>query len=221
MKILQQVITLLSLIALLFFGCGINKDNKIYVPGKTFTYNVYEITAEKDTTPHIIRLVVKSLGFPQTLFDQTPIEYHYTDIKRDGKVSVERTGISESKERISIHPPRMNYMAFAEIPPQPSVNLPLSVGTSRDITLEVVKGWDSLNNQTIKQHEKVIAKEDIELEGKQYKGCLVTEGSNVSHIEKLGRYSMKYWFHNDYGFVKMVYTKPDGARVVLNLKEVR
>lgn len=203
-----------------FSGCGVSKDNKIYIPGKVFTYNVYEISPNKDTIPHTINLVVKKAGF-SAVFGQTPIEYHYLDIKDGGEALVEKTGITENEKRVSIHPPRFNYMAFAQIAPQPSVNLPPSVGTSREITLEVVKGWDSLNNQNIEQVENVIAIEDIKVAEKEYKNCVVTEGSNVSHIDKLGKYSIKYWFHEEYGFVKMVYTKPDSTVVILEVKEVK
>jgi len=134
---------------------------------------------------------------------------------------MEKTGVVENGKRVSIHPPRFAYMSFAEIAPQPSVNFPISVGVSRETSLSIVKGWDSLNNKTIKQHEEVIAFEDINLFGRQYKNCAVTVGENINHIQEVGQYHVKYWFDKNDGFVKIVYTKPDSVRIELLLKSIK
>ena len=179
-------------------------------------YYVNEINAAKtDSINHIIELRVQSVPF----FNQTEIKYVYTDqINSSGDTLIETTGVIDSCDKeIFLHPPRKAYMRFSEIPPFPQISLPPALRTKKETELSIVTGYGELNGKVIKQVLIVTAKEDININKKKYSDCWVLEGENINYIDKLGNYKVRYWFNTKFGFVKMLYTKPDGSTVSLEL----
>lgn len=198
---------------------SVDADNHIYVPGREFHYKVYIIQNEtKDTVFHDIKLVVKNPEFPQSLFGQTAVEWHYFDVKKDDGYLVERTGVAEDSGHVYLHPPRMSYMGFAQIPPHSSIHLPIRLGSRAEHELRIEKGWgDTLNGKTIKSFLEVTGLENLVLGDSEYKDCFIFEGNTLNYVDELGMYYAKYWFHEDFGFVKFHYVKPDSSVVIMEL----
>ena len=217
----KNIVIFSILISLLGTSCSgtVDADNHIYKPGREFYYDVYEIHhGAKDTVFHEIKLVVNEPEFPQFLFEQTAVEWHYLDIIEGDGYMKAATGVVEDSGNVYLHPPRKFYMSFAQIPPHPDIHLPVRMGNRSEHELVIEKGWgDTLNGKTIKSFLKVTGTENLVLGNNEYNDCFIFEGNTLNYADELGVYYAKYWFHKDFGFVKFHYIKPDSSAVIMEL----
>jgi len=205
------------------FGCSAQEKNPIYYKGREFTYQV-EITQNSTIlkSERIKLKVTDDLRAKIFTGGQTGIKYFYEDridsISR--KPLVESTGVIDNEKRVFLHPPRFSYMAFAEIPPMPDISRNPEIGVSQETILDGIKGHGNLDGKEIKQIDKIVRRENIELFGKIYKNAWVIKGRNTNYLEELGEYKVTYWFDEKFGFIRMKYEKPNGEIVDLKLNEV-
>ena len=209
-----------TIVSFLLLSCSTSQDNSIYVRGSEFLYEVEISDGNNILDTQSILLRVPSEGVSRFTYGQTGIQYLYITLSEsDGDTLTEVTGVVESSDKIYLHPPRKDFMAFAEIPPQPQISLPLKVGNYSETELKIAKGWGELNGKKIKQSLKVAGGDELKMYGHSYDSLWLIEGKNISHLNELGQYSVTYWFDEKLGFIRMKYTKPDSTIVDLKLKK--
>lgn len=132
----------------------------------------------------------------------------------------ETTGIIEDETGISIHQPRLGDLYFTAILPMPSVNFPLENKTESEIETKILKSsFREINGKTIKQAKRSLGIDTLLYKGKLI-NCYVFEAENLNYITEIGKYSVRYWFNEKYGFVKYLYTKPDGTHIDIKLENI-
>jgi len=201
--------------------CSISQNTKnVYSNGDSILFYAYTIQNNEDTThTDSILMVIEDNPLTQTFFNQIQISYNYLSrLDKNGKTIIEKTGIVVDSNYVYIHPPRKSFMSFAEIPPQPSINLPPQIGTKKETKLKIIKGWGSLNGKTISQRSEIMKIEPLKLFDKTYEGSVLTKGTNTSHIQELGEFTIKHWFKKDFGFIRLRYEKPKGDVIDIKLK---
>src|SRR5690606_20026204 len=154
------------------FGCSAQEKNPTYYEGREF---LFQVAIGKDSTKlikHTIRLkVTNDLKAKIFTGGQTGIKYFYEDIidSISGQPLMESTGAIDNGKRVFLHPPRLAFMAFAEIPPMPAISRNPEIGISQETILDGIKGHGNLDGKEIKQIDEIVARESIELFGKTYK----------------------------------------------------
>jgi len=219
-KLVKSICYLLILCS--FFGCSSQEKNPIYYKGRTF---IYQVKTLKDSTvlrTDKIKLKVTDNLSAKIMFlgKQTGIKWVYETVvdSTSGKPITETTGVIDDSTQVYLHPPRLNFMSFTEIPPFPNIFLPPDTRSTITVTTSVVKGFGKLDGKKLKQTFKVIGKENLTLFDKKYKDVWVIQGGNTNYIDKIGQYKVTYWFDQNYGFIRMKYEKPNGEIVDLKLK---
>ena len=71
--------------------------------------------------------------------------------------------------------------------------------------------------KTISYKSEQKGSETINHNGKEIE-CYTIKGENTSHIEELGQYKVKYYFHSTLGFVRWEYTLPNNEKIIVQLK---
>lgn len=216
MKIIIYFLLLFPLMS-----CNDQNKNRTYYKNREFTYQVMISQDSILTEEREIKLKV-SAGLRAKIMTggQIGIQYTYMDIKdpKTKKSLIETTGAIDNGERVFIHPPRMAYMEFAEIPPMPDIRRKTSVGVNSEGVLDGIKGHGDLDGLEIKQVDTVVAKKNVTLLGKDYNDVWIIKGENTNYLDELGKYKATYWFDQNYGFIRMKYEKPNGEIVDIKLK---
>jgi hypothetical protein len=128
----------------------------------------------------------------------------------------EVTGIIENVNGIWMHPFRANQYFFMEIAPFPEVRLPLEIGQSWDIRLNIHEGWGDWENSTLNNYYKVVGYETINLP----LGQLDTWRINSFTEAPFGNSTHNFWFHPELGFVKMIIHNYAGQTLEIELIDV-
>ncbi len=202
---------------ILLTGCANARDHKIYKEGRTWKFAVTSSQENALSDSCYVVLTSAKNTYINMMMGraQTPLSYDYFGFP-DSPYN-EWSGILEDSTTVSIHPPRHLYLEFTEIPPMPSISLPPNLGTTTTSTLYVAYGFiESANGKRIRQKTKMSPHEDFQYKNKIL-SCWIIEGENTNHLEELGVYKSKHYFNEQFGFVKMEYTKPDGEKVTLSL----
>lgn len=122
-------ITFLILITTLF-SCSAQEKPQTYYKGREFKFKVEILKNDSLIKEHEINLTVTD-GLRAKIMTggQIGIQYNYVDIKdpKTKKSLIETTGAIDDGKRVFIHPPRMAYMEFAEIPPMPDIRRKTSI----------------------------------------------------------------------------------------------
>lgn len=207
---------ILSLPFSFFIACSGQRES-IFIKGKKWEYKckIYS-PEEKVVDSFTIDMKVHS-NITATLSQQIPIVYEYS---HNGNFIKETTGIIEDKNGISIHQPRLGKLYFTAILPMPSVNFPLESNSESVSETKIIKSsFEEINGKTIKQ-----AKRSAGTDYFVYKGdeiiCFVYEAENLTEVDRIGKYTVRYWFNKDYGFVRYLFTKPDGSTFDIQLKNI-
>ena len=208
---------ILSLPLFLYISCNGQTKESIFTKGKKWEYKcIFYSTEEKVIDSFTIDMKVQS-NLTAILSQQIPIIYEYPF---DGKIIKETTGIIEDKAGINIHQPRLGNLYFTAILPMPSVNFPLGSNSESESETKIIKSsFEEINGKTIKQAKRS-AGTDTFVYKDEVINCYVYEAENLSEIEELGKYNLRYWFNEKYGFVRYLYTKPDGSAIDIKLQNV-
>jgi hypothetical protein len=154
-------------------------------------------------------------------YNQTVILY---DFKLLGGESWnnEMTGVIENSKNLWLHPPRTGLFKVLELNPFPYVKQPLKVGAAWTWKLEFGDQWADKRwllwkgKNENKIHYKVTGKSVIQTKLGALK-CYVVESEAKS---ALGSTKLVSYYHDEFGFVKLVYTNIDGSKMTLELQSV-
>ena len=153
--------------------------------------------------------------------DQTKIDFikQYTINPEfeSGWKEGEVTGIIETEETVWMHPFRSNQYIFTEVASFPYVKLPLERGNQWTSSLNIYENWGRWSDNTLQSTYSVIDLEVVEtgvgsLEAWHVKGVsTATFGTSIHD----------FWYHENYGFVKMVINNYAGQVLSFELIEVK
>jgi hypothetical protein len=208
-------------------------DNGIFKIYRVFTYRcTYEAAMPVIGTDSLSLGAIDSIQLTVTddlhaflpadsQYSQTVIRYDCFDYS--GKlISSEETGVIDNRMNIWLHPPRSGDLRILEINPFPFVlwsdtmqswNWPLSVWESwSDRRWKTWTGILKIKNSYEKFNNEVIATKWGRLE------CRVINAVGFSII---GKTSLRTYFHPVYGFLRLEYETINGARLILQLVDMR
>ncbi len=115
-----------------------------------------------------------------------------------------------------ITPFRENQFAFTQMAPYPSVNLPLGIDKQWTSNLLIYGGWGDWDNQQLLSNYLALDPEEVELPFET-----VTAWHVTSYVDTdFGRSTHDFWYHDDYGFVKMQYKNYQGQLLIFELMEI-
>jgi hypothetical protein len=216
----------------------IDKNNSVYTLGKEFVFKI-KIT-ENDSTmflkenntdnfklsknidslkiSEIHLTVIKPKTFKRTNKNQTEVYYSY----EPNPTTVSSTGIVENVENIWVHPPRNGFFKSLETCPFPYVKLNKPIGYKWIDSMSIGnhwsdKKWGLWDGRLLLNYEYEISGKEIILTKIGELDCIVI---NAIATSKIGQSSLKYYFSQEYGFVKLEYILFTGLEIELNIEQV-
>jgi len=213
----------------------IEKRRTVFKPCREMIYQT-EFKTEKGELISRSRIKMMAKGkrwqFQPEKQDEILIQYEFTqkDFDRNKEYQLNkrmiadkwagevREGIIENVEYIWMHPFRFNQYNFTEVAPFPEVKLPLKIGKSWTGTLHIQEGWGDWEDTHKYSEYKVIDRESIKTNLGQLENCWKIESK--AKIE-LGESTFDYWFHEEFGFVKMDYKNYGNQTLQIELVEVK
>ncbi len=163
-------------------------------------------------------------GFDRMIpdYSQSIILYeYYTD---QGSESYnEMTGVIENVQNIWMHPPRTVLFRILELNPFPFIQRPYEAGNKWSWELSIGSPWG--DNRWKTWEGRILNEMEYEITGLKKMpsrlGMLECWEVIATAKSELGKTSLKAYFHEQHGFVKLDYTNIDGSSVVLDLEEVK
>ncbi|MFK7953887.1 MAG: hypothetical protein AB8B73_13660 [Ekhidna sp.] len=129
---------------------------------------------------------------------------------------MEVTGIIENENNVWMHPFRSNQFNFTEVATFPEVRTPLHVGKKWSTTLSIHEGWGDWTNSTLNNFYEVQSYEAIDLSYGELDAWHINSYTEAS----FGSSSHHFWFHPEFGFVKMVIHNYAGQTLQIELMDV-
>ncbi|MEO9870447.1 hypothetical protein [Ekhidna sp.] len=126
------------------------------------------------------------------------------------------TGIIENENIIWMHPFRQNQYSFTEVAPFPEVRLPLEHGKTWSGSLNIYEGWGDWANSTLTNYYEVIGYENLELPYRKLEAWHISSYTEAS----FGSSSHNFWFHPEFGFVKMIIHNYGNQTLEIELIEI-
>lgn len=203
----------------------------IFKPCREFIYSAkYWDPEYNQISNELIRVVVtgKAWDYQPESQDEISIQYAYdttkVDFYQEYSLNPEiahwttstTTGIIENTNQVWMHPFRDNQYLFTEVAPFPSVNLPLEEGKTWSNAISIYEGWGVWADSQLENSYEVVAYELVELE----MGNLDAWHIYGIGIATFGTSTHNFWFHPDYGFVKMIVKNYAGQILKFELVEV-
>lgn len=195
----------------------IPNDNlrNIFKPCRTFIYRAQYWDLDRNLiSDELIRVDVPGTAWeyqPESQ-DEIVIQYQYDpeDIDSLEKYSLNpvlnhwtsktTTGIIETADRVWIHPFRSNQYNFTEVAPFPEVDFPLEVGKIWSGNLSILDGWGVWEHSTLNHVYEVVGYESFDTPLGPLEAWHIYSHTSAT----FGSSSHDFWFHEKYGFVKMV-----------------
>ncbi|MEQ9402192.1 MAG: hypothetical protein RIM99_01295 [Cyclobacteriaceae bacterium] len=212
----------------------VNKNKRhIFKPCREYTYSAkywdkdYNLISEEKIW---MMATGKEWGYEPETQDEIAIQYRFDESKRDfiqqhsinpefeqdwrvGIVS----GVVENETETWMHPFRSNQYNFTEVASFPMVRLPLETGIQWTSNLNIYEGWGRWTNTSIENTYRVIGFESVHTEYAQLPAW------HVKAIAKadFGTSVHDFWYHEDYGFVKMIIRNYAGQLLTFELMGVK
>lgn len=127
------------------------------------------------------------------------------------------TGIEDNHNMVFLHPFRDNQYYFTEIAPFPQVDYPLYIGKTWSAALNIGGGWGIWDGQRLETSYQIIDKESLTINNTSYDNCWKISSSASSDF---GISYLTMWFHEGFGFVKLIYVTYADQILQLELDKV-
>jgi hypothetical protein len=125
-------------------------------------------------------------------------------------------GVIENERQVWMHPIRTNQYIFTEVAPFPEIVFPLEKGKTWTGGIGGLGGWGDWDGMDISSTYEVVGQKTVRLNF----GKLKVWHIEAKSIFDLGESVLNFFFHEDYGFVKMDYTNYVGQRLVFELDKI-
>lgn len=132
-------------------------------------------------------------------------------------IKKEVTGVIEDASGTWMHPFRSNQYLFTEVACFPSVKFPLEIGKTWTSNLNIYDGWGDWANSILNNTYEILDFESIDIPFKKLDAWHII---GTTHAE-FGVSKHSFWYHEEYGFVKMVIKNYKGQLLTFELEEVR
>jgi len=127
-------------------------------------------------------------------------------------------GFAEGEKGVWIHPIRHNQYVFTEVAPLPMITYSkLWVGNEWNAELNIYDGWGDWENANLKEVYQVIDVGELETPFRKLDSCWHIQATSFASF---GTSTNDYWFHRDYGFVRMQYKNYVGQLLIFDLLDV-
>jgi len=131
----------------------------------------------------------------------------------------EITGIIENVEKIWTHPFRSNQYNFTQVAPFPQIELPIEVGKKwSDNKISLREGFGDWSNMKVKSEFEVTEKNEVQTEYGKFKNSWKIRATSTF---PLGQSELVYWYHENFGFVKLEYINYGNQRLDIEIIAVR
>ena len=229
--IIPLIIIVISVSNVLY---GQSLKTHIFDSTRTYIYQATFIDKNDDTLTQE-KIILHPLEIPWEL-QKTQTKYRVTYYPTDSVVNTMRSPKSKKKkkwERISVirentsgaiedsltiwmHPFRENQYMYTEVCAFPYINLDkLSVGEKWNRgKLFILSGWGKFKGQ-LSQTYLVEKQINYEFQNIQLRDCWQIFGTGIHN--KLGKSTVKYIYHNEYGFLEFKYHFFDDTQITFKL----
>lgn len=195
------------------YSCD-NNDSNIFKNGRTWDYSADFINKEGQIEDSVQLKLTVEKNYVALITNQIPIIYRYSI---NGSSYKEPTGAIDDKNEISIHNPRLGVFSFTEVLPMPSIVKPIgSIYKSSTETSVSKSTMKALNGKVVKQSQEFVGKDSLVLFGEKIP-CFKIKVENTNLYEEVGHYSAIYWYSEEYGFIRLLFMKPNGESVDMKL----
>ena len=204
---------ILTLITIIISACSSSRYS-VYKTESKYCYQVIHINDNGDT---INNCHLQMSTLKNSVFGGTGLRYDYEKCGNN-PAYYEITSYIDNENYVELHPPRMGMLSFTAVLPYPNYHYPEGCVVSingetyfEKTTFAPAKG------KTISYKSEQEGSETLLYNGKEIE-CYTITGENTNHIEELGQYKVKYYFHPTLGFVRWEYTLPNNEKIILQLK---
>jgi hypothetical protein len=214
-----------------------NFKPRIFIAEKTYIYSALYLGPNNDTLSNET-IIMQPTGKPWDQAPETQTVAHYIfNFSRKNKITFTKNpinksldkgsswikdtveGVGESPESVWIHPFRSNQYIFTEVAPFPEAILPLYVGNSWTVDVDIAaNAWGDWKNSKVTSTYKVVAKEDKKYSFGALKDCWKIQAEGTF---KGGDSELVAYFHPEYGFVEMNYKNYLGQKLLLVMQDVK
>lgn len=212
-----------------------NWDNQVFVVGTEFTYDYKYIKSDTfykfkftdadwefvpteladSSTVTKVKLTVLPMieSFPFNP-GETLLSYHL-----EPKTTFSITSVIENRVNIWLHPPREALFSILELNPFPYVKFPIEIGKRWDWELSIGdhygdNRWKTWSGRITNSYNyEVIRRISLDTNFGKLE-CYEIQSKAVS---ELGTTSLKSWFNEEFGFVKLKYVNIDQSILTLTL----
>ena len=204
---------ILTLISITISACSSGRYS-VYKPENTYSYQVIHINDKGDT---LSNCSLQMSTLKNSFFGEAGLRYDYEKCGNN-PAYYEITSYIDNENYVELHPPRMGMLSFTAVLPYPNYHYPEGcvVSINGETYFEKTT-FKPARNKTISYKSEQEGSETLLYNGKEIE-CYTIKGENTSHIEELGQYKVKYYFHPTLGFVRWEYTLPNNEKIILELK---
>lgn len=204
---------ILTLISIVISACSSSRYS-VYKPETSYSYQVIHINDKGDT---LSNCSLQMSTLKNSFFGEAGLRYDYEKCGNQ-PAYYEITSYIDNEDCVELHPPRMGMLSFTAVLPYPNYHYPEGcvVSINGETYFEKTT-FKPARNKTISYKSEQKGSETINHNGKEIE-CYTIKGENTNHIEELGQYRVKYYFHPTLGFVRWEYTLPNNEKIILQLK---
>ncbi|WP_258098718.1 hypothetical protein [Marinoscillum pacificum] len=190
-----------------------DSDNTIFSAGTQLIFEVINHTSPEDTmTVQYAVLSIKKKDKTNKGQTEVGITYSYS------KNLLEQTGIVETDKNLLIHPPRNGQFKALEIYPFPYIKYNLEAWTDK---LEFGGHWiDSIDNKTRILLNLRYSNSGVESIITPF-GDLECSVIKATSKSELGQFNLTSYYHEMYGFVKLLYESNNKPTFEFLLSEMK
>lgn len=204
---------IITLISIVISACSSSRYS-VYKPETSYSYQVIHINDKGDT---LSNCSLQMSTLKNSFFGEAGLRYDYEKCGNN-PAYYEITSYIDNENYVELHPPRMGMLSFTAILPFPNYHYPEGcvVSINGETYFEKTT-FEPTKNKTISYKSEQKGSETLLYNGKEIE-CYTITGENTNHIEELGQYRVKYYFHSSLGFVRWEYFLPNNEKIILQLK---
>lgn len=215
----MRISLLLLLVIITYPSCSPseNSDNDIYIPGRTFQYEV-TLADSSGTVTQTLPLELTATGEYFVTDRQTGVTWKLYNATGDSITHTEKTGVVDDGDYYYVRQPRMGDLYILSFAPFPSITLSdiqhYGMGKVKEGAMVMSRTYKDMLIEAVATRQKTIEKTSLTLRGT---GTRVVFRNLAIGTSKAGTITGHYYFDEELGFVKMDYQLPDNSRITLEM----
>lgn len=200
-------------------ACVSTAQNTPYRVGASFYYEVTIVTANDSSVIDTLNLKIGRKGVLGSVLGMNMAKWtSLTD-----STYQEKRGVILSDDEIEIQTPlKLNYLDYEDIviAGYPRFSKIMKPTYTSEANHKFVKGYGKLSGKILRQSSTILDSSRCFYNNIEYL-CKVAISSNDNHIEDFGRFQMKSYFHEKYGFMLLEYQYPSDKKIIFRLIAIK